>query len=81
MKTTAFLNQDSVVVNLLVGDLTEEERARFIEIYHELGATTAISVEDETIVWIGGSYDPNSGTFAPPPSPEPEVIIEEIIPE
>ena len=80
MKKTAFLDRDNRVVNLLVGDLTDDERARFVELYHYLGAHSAVSVDEGVIVWIGGSYDATSGEFSPPPSPEPKAeIVEETI--
>lgn len=81
MKTTAFLDRDNRVVNLLVGELTQDERARFVELYQYLGAHSALSVDAGVTVWIGGSYDSTSGVFSPPPSPEPEPepIVEEPI--
>jgi hypothetical protein len=83
-----FLNQDSIVVNTIVGDLTPEQLSRFLDDYAKLfGATQVIPVGDEQAVWIGGSY--TDGTFQAPPEPEPapepapEIIegVVEVLPE
>jgi hypothetical protein len=68
-----FLNQDSIVVNVIVGELTPEQLGGFLDDYAKLfGATQVIAVGDEQPVWIGGSY--TGGEFTPPPAPpvEPE---------
>jgi hypothetical protein len=66
----AFLNQDSTVVNVIVGELTPEQLGGFLDDYAKLfGATQVIPVGDEQPVWIGGSY--TAGEFTPPPAPEP----------
>ena len=66
----AFLNQDSIVVNVIVGELTPEQLGIFLDDYAKLfGATQVIPVGDEQPVWIGGAY--TGGVFAPPPAPEP----------
>ena len=80
----AFLNQDSTVVNVIVGDLTAEQLGIFLDDYAKLfGATQVIAVDAETAVWIGGSY--TGGEFTPPPAPEPlPEILEgesEVLPE
>jgi hypothetical protein len=70
-----FLNQDSIVVNTIVGDLTPEQLSRFLDDYAKLfGATQVIPVGDEQAVWIGGSY--TDGEFLPPaePEPAPEIV-------
>jgi hypothetical protein len=70
----AFLNQDSTVVNVIVGELTPEQLGIFLDDYAKLfGATQVIPVDDTTSVWIGGSY--TEGQFLPPFQPEPEVIV------
>ena len=67
----AFLNQDSTVVNVIVGDLTPEQLSGFLDDYAKLfGATQVVAVDAETAVWIGGSY--TGGEFLPPAEPEPE---------
>ena len=69
----AFLNQDSTVVNVIVGELAPEQLGGFLDDYAKLfGATQVIPVDDTASVWIGGSY--TDGQFLPPPQPEPEVI-------
>jgi hypothetical protein len=71
----AFLNQDSIVVNTIVGDLTPEQLSRFLDDYAKLfGATQVVAVDAETAVWIGGSY--TGGEFLPPaePEPAPEIV-------
>ena len=78
----AFISADGVVVNLIVGALSPIEEERFLADYRALfGATSFVVVASEVPVWIGGSYDSDSGTFTPPPTPEPEAVIEEMIPE
>jgi len=85
-----FVNEDGLVVNQIVGDLSEAQLARFLADQRALfGATSSVIVDDDRVVWIGGSYDSDSGVFTPPPTPEPEPIavdapievIEEILPE
>ena len=71
----AFLNQDSTVVNVIVGDLTAEQLSGFLDDYAKLfGATQVVAVDAETAVWIGGSY--TGGEFLPPaePAPAPEIV-------
>ena len=80
----AFLNQDSTVVNVIVGDLTPEQLGGFLDDYATLfGATQVIAVDDTTSVWIGGSY--TGGEFLPPaePEPAPEIVegVSEVLPE
>ena len=69
----AFINADSIVVQVIVGALSEIEQQRFLRDYAILfGATAIVAVDGDTSVWIGGSY--TDGTFtAPPTPPEPEV--------
>ena len=80
---TAVINSESFVVNLLAGIIPEDQDAAFMAHFaRAYGVVSFIRITDETtVVWIGGSYDAISGTFTPPPSPEPEAVIEEIIPE
>jgi hypothetical protein len=61
----AFLNQESTVVNVIVGELTPEQLGIFLDDYAKLfGATQAVPVGDEQPVWIGGTY--TGGEFTPP---------------
>jgi hypothetical protein len=78
----AFLNQDSIVVNTIVGDLTPEQLSRFLDDYAKLfGATQVVAVDAETAVWIDGSY--TDGVFTPAPEPAPEIVegVSEVLPE
>jgi len=62
----AFINADGIVVNLIAGELTQEQQAQFLRDYAILfGATQILSVDSDTTVWIGGSY--TDGIFTPPP--------------
>jgi hypothetical protein len=83
--TYAFINHEGLVVNQIVGDLSEAQLARFLADQRALfGAESFVIVGDDRAVWIGGSYDSDSGVFSPPPSPEPEIVegtSEEIIEE
>ncbi len=66
----AFLNAESIVVNVITGTLTAQQLDQFLSDYNKLfGATQVIAVDAATAVWIGGSY--TDGVFAPPPAPEP----------
>jgi len=81
----AFLNQDSTVVNVIVGELTPEQLGGFLDDYAKLfgatqaqflsdygalfGAVAIVELEMDVCVWIGGSY--TGGVFAEPPQPEP----------
>ena len=77
----AFISADGVVVQVISGILSETQLSTFLSDYRALfGAESAIAIADPSVsVWIGGSYNPESGTFAPPPSPEPEQLVEEIV--
>jgi hypothetical protein len=86
----AFVNADKIVVQSITGSLDENQLARFLEDQRALfGADSFVIVGDDRTVWIGGSYDSDSGVFSPPPSTEPEPIVvdapialvEEILPE
>jgi hypothetical protein len=80
MTKVAFTNAESIVVQSIVGDLDDATRAQFLCDYAILfGAVDAVRVEDDMIVWIGGSYDASSGAFSPPPIAEPDPVIEEIV--
>jgi hypothetical protein len=71
MMRYAFINADSIVVQVISGTLNPAQQAQFLRDYATLfGATAIIEVEDGTSVWIGGAY--LGGVFAPPPQPEPE---------
>jgi hypothetical protein len=84
MKRYAFTNAESIVVNVIVGNLTPEQQQLFLRDQATMfGATQVIEVEPGTSVWIGGSY--TEGQFLPPfqPEPEPEVVegtSEELLP-
>jgi hypothetical protein len=78
-KGYAFINADSIVVQVITGALNPAQQAQFLRDYAVLfGATAIIEVEQGTSVWIGGTY--TDGVFAPPPQPEPlpEMIEEPI---
>lgn len=87
--TYAFINDEGIVVNQIVGDLSEAQLERFLADQRALfGATSFVIVEDARTVWIGGTYTPDEGFLPPPPAPQPEIIegtseeiIEEIVEE
>jgi len=61
----AFLNSDALVVQVIVGELDEQQQAQFLRDYAILfGATQIVAVDGDTAVWIGGTY--TDGTFIPP---------------
>lgn len=67
----AFINPESIVVQVINGVLSSAQQAMFLRDYAILfGATAIIEVEQGTSVWIGGTY--TDGQFQPPPQPEPE---------
>lgn len=76
----AFVDAEMVVVQIIVGALSESQLARFEADYRVLfRAELSVPVYDDTPVYLGGSYDPQSGTFSPPPESESEPVIEEIV--
>jgi hypothetical protein len=81
----AFIDSNGIVVQSITGSLTDNQVAGFLRDYGALfGAISFVIVGDDRAVWIGGSYDSDSGVFSPPPSPEPEIVegtSEEIIEE
>ena len=79
----AFIDPNGEVRQLISGDLDPSQIALFERDYAKLfGTTSVVTIADnETQVWIGGTYTPEAG-FTPPPSSEPEIIegtFEEII--
>jgi hypothetical protein len=83
-KRYAFINADSIVVQVITGALGAGKQAQFLRDYSTLfGATAIIEVEQGTSVWIGGTY--TDGVFTEPPQPEPlPEIVEgesEVLPE
>jgi hypothetical protein len=79
MKRYAFSDIYGTVVQIIDGHLDLQQQQQFLNDYRVLfGATMIVTVDEDIAVWIGGSYDANSGTFSPPPSPEIQPIIEEI---
>lgn len=82
LRKAVFISANRVVVNVLTGDIDDQTRDSLIAQYRIIyGAEECVMVDDSVPVWIGGTYDPDSGVFSPPPSPEPEVVPEEIVPE
>ena len=66
----AFINSNSIVVQIISGQLDIKTQARFLNDYRALfGAEQIIEVDASTPVWIGGTY--TNGVFAEPPQPEP----------
>jgi hypothetical protein len=65
MNRYAFTNAESIVVNVIVGNLTPAQQQLFLRDQATMfGATQIIEVEPGTSVWIGGSY--TEGQFLPP---------------
>jgi hypothetical protein len=80
----AFINASGEVVQVISGFLTESQLQMFLADYAFLyGATSVISANENTTVWIGGTY--TDGVFTEPPQPEPlPEIVEgesEVLPE
>lgn len=75
-KRYAFINAESIVVNVIDGTLDAAQQAQFLRDYGVLfGAVAIIEVDAETPVWVGGSY--TDGVFnAPAPEPQPEPLPE-----
>ena len=66
-----YLNAEDLVVQVISGGVEGATHDRFLADYGILfGAVRCVRVEDETPVWIGGSY--TDGEFTPPPAPEPQ---------
>ena len=85
----ALVNAENIVVNVIVGDLTDEQKPRFFAVQQAIfGATQMVELAENQGAWIGGTY--TDGQFAAPeppvqpePEPEPEVIegtSEELLP-
>ena len=90
----AFVSADGLVRNVIVAaNVDERTKTIFLDQARAVSdAAVAIEIaDDETRVWIGGSYNPDEGFLPPPPPPEPEIVegtseeltplIEEIISE
>jgi hypothetical protein len=71
----AFINADSIVVQVITGQLDAASQAIFLSDYSTtFGAVAVLEVSADTSVYIGGSY--TDGEFLPPPAPEPEPVLE-----
>lgn len=79
----AFINNESLVVNVIIGTLSEVQLQLFLHDYAVLyGATEWIAVDAESDVSRGYVYDADSNTFTLPPSePQPEPLPEVQEPE
>ena len=74
MKRQVFLNADSVVVNVIVGGLTELQQHQFLIDYGIMyGACSVIEIDENTMVWLGGTY--SDGAFHPPT--ESPIVLEQ----
>lgn len=74
----AYLDANGIVVNIIVGDLTEEdERAIFSDEQSNRGAVSFIRTTRNARPMIGGAY--TDGVFQAPPAPEPEPLPEPIV--
>lgn len=74
----AFVNEDMTVVQAIGGDLSPTQLAAFERDYRAIfGAEFSIPVGEDVTVYVGGKYDPETGTFT---QPQPEAIIEEPTP-
>jgi len=68
----AFLSEQSVVVQVIVGELSEQQQQQILNDYFVLfGAVVIVPIPDGVPLWIGGVYDSEQG-FLPPIQPEPE---------
>jgi hypothetical protein len=73
-KRYALINEQNLVVNLIVGDLSFDQEQQILASERLVtGASRIIAVEDGISVWIGGEY--TDGVFNPPaPEPAPEIV-------
>lgn len=70
MTRYVFLNADGIVLQVIVGELNAQQQAQFLNDYSVLfGATEILAVDEQTSVWVGGTY--TEGVFMAPPQPEP----------
>ena len=66
----AYIDANGLVVQIISGALDGAAHDALLRDYAFLsGAVRCVRVEDETPIWIGGSY--TDGVFAAPPEPEP----------
>lgn len=74
----AYLNEESIVVQVIVGDLDEAAHDILLRDYGVLfNAVKCVRVDNDQSVWIGGRYDNETG-FTPPPPELVEVIAESL---
>lgn len=63
----AFVNADLIVVQAIGGDLNAKQLEQFERDYAVLfGSEFSVPVMEGVTVWIGGTYNPETGQFAPP---------------
>ena len=80
VKGFAFVNCDMTVIQAVSGDLNAAQLAQLEHDYAGLfGAEFSIPVGEDVTVWIDGTYDPDTGIFSPPPTPEVIESASEII--
>lgn len=68
----AYLDANGTVVQVISGAVEGVAHDALLADYGVLfGAVRCIRVDEQTPVWIGGTYDDANG-FTPPPAPEPQ---------
>lgn len=73
----AFINADSIVVQVITGALNPAQQALFLRDYSALfAAVDVIELPEGVDVWIGGRYDSEAGFLPPAPQPQPEPLPE-----
>ena len=82
----AFINSEGIVVNVIVGILSDAQIDLFLQDYRILfGAERVITIADDSVsVFPGGTYNEVEGFLPPPPAPQPEIVegtSEEIVAE
>jgi hypothetical protein len=71
-----FISENGVIVNTIVGLLTDDQLDLFLRDYRVLfGAARVIKVADDSIaIYSGGTYNESEGFLPPPPPPVPEIV-------
>lgn len=73
----AFIDGDSVVIQVIAGALNPSQQDQFLDDYSKLfGAVAVLDVPDGVDAWIGGRYDDEAGFLPPAPQPQPDPLPE-----
>jgi hypothetical protein len=81
LKNYVFIDEYSIVVQAIVGDLSTQDLESFLAVYRDLfGAVAYVENVSKSEVGVGSLYL-DDGTFMQPPGEEPDLVEEPLLGE